>query len=90
MGIAVQREEAKPSGGPQKYASDGPLLPHSARIERIRQEVLATRNSICLDRPYLLRAFGKTAQGRKARKEHPKKTPLYTYIPAEELLILWL
>ncbi len=27
---------------------------------------------------------------RKARKEHPEEIPLYTYIPAEDLLILWI
>ena len=41
------------------------------RIAKIREIILHTKNSICLERPLLMREFGKSPIGRKAKKEHP-------------------
>jgi pyruvate formate-lyase/glycerol dehydratase family glycyl radical enzyme len=43
----------------------------SARIRRIRADLLATPNSICLERPTLLAEFAKTPAGKRIKKEHP-------------------
>ena len=41
------------------------------RIARIRQVMLDTKNSICLERPTLLERFEQSPEGRAARREHP-------------------
>ncbi|NOY69633.1 MAG: hypothetical protein GXP53_09125 [Deltaproteobacteria bacterium] len=41
------------------------------RISAIREELLNTRYSICLERPLLLEKFKTSPQGRRARSSHP-------------------
>ena len=41
------------------------------RIEKIRTELLSTSNSICLERPRLLKEFSKSKEGRSCRHLHP-------------------
>jgi len=53
------------------YSNSVELPLASDRIESIREELLRTKNSICLERPLLMRAFRKSSQGKKAKKEHP-------------------
>ncbi len=43
----------------------------SERIAAIRAELLATRYSICLERPRLLKDFLRSPEGRAAKHEHP-------------------
>ena len=43
----------------------------SMRIEAIRDELLSTRYSICLERPALLEKFNKSPQGRRSKSAHP-------------------
>ena len=43
----------------------------SRRIAAIREELLSTRYSICLERPELLEKFKKSPQGRQAKSAHP-------------------
>jgi formate C-acetyltransferase len=44
---------------------------HFDRIARIRDEMLDTAYSVCLERPALLRAFRRSGQGRRSKKDHP-------------------
>ncbi|MCP4688783.1 MAG: hypothetical protein GY859_12080, partial [Desulfobacterales bacterium] len=41
------------------------------RILEIKSDVMKSRNSICLERPTLLRKFQKSPEGRAAESEHP-------------------
>ncbi len=43
----------------------------SERVAAIREELIGTSYSICLDRPRLLGEFRSSVEGRDARKEHP-------------------
>ncbi len=47
------------------------LTTPAARISAIREELLNTRYSICLERPQLLDQFKKSPEGRKAKSAHP-------------------
>ncbi|MBC2715295.1 MAG: hypothetical protein HF978_08310 [Desulfobacteraceae bacterium] len=47
------------------------LTTPSMRITAIREELLSTRYSICLERPTLLEKFKKSRQGRQAKSAHP-------------------
>lgn len=42
------------------------------RIRAVRDELLTTKNTICLERPLLLKAFDRSVDGRRARTEHPQ------------------
>jgi len=51
---------------------DTSSLPDAApRINKIRADLFNIKNSICLERPLLMRKFGKSPEGRRAKKEHP-------------------
>ena len=41
------------------------------RIQKIRTELLLTPNSICLERPCLLKEFSKSKEGQISKKQHP-------------------
>jgi len=41
------------------------------RIQKIRTELLLTPNSICLERPCLLKEFSKSKEGRISKNQHP-------------------
>jgi len=41
------------------------------RIQKIRTELLLTSNSICLERPCLLKEFSKSKEGRTSKNQHP-------------------
>lgn len=47
------------------------LITPTQRIVSIREELLKTRYSICLERPALLEKFKKSPKGRKAKYAHP-------------------
>lgn len=46
------------------------LFEPSARVARIRAQVMATPASICLERPSLMREFRRSGQGRAAARRH--------------------
>ncbi len=48
--------------------SEGGSFP---RIARIRDQMLATPYSVCLERPALLKAFRRSREGRRAKRDHP-------------------
>ena len=48
-----------------------PLNIPTPRITAIRNELLTTRYSICLERPELLDQFKKSTEGRQAKSAHP-------------------
>lgn len=52
------------------YETTEELATPSRRIASIRAELLATRYSICLERPRLFRRFLRSPEGRAARREH--------------------
>lgn len=69
-----------------------PKLSKEERILKKHQEELRGKHVVVVGEDIYSASTQKGAETmlKKARKDHPKKTPLYTYIPAEELLILWL
>ena len=60
---------AHPTAAPG--APSGPFAEPPARIASIRDAVLHTPASICLERPSLLRRFSLSREGRMARRDHP-------------------
>lgn len=47
------------------------LTTPTERVSSIRAELLATRYSICLERPALYRKFLRSPEGREAKRDHP-------------------
>jgi len=60
----------------------GPFFEPSERIAEIKADLFATPYSICLERPALLAEFWRSAEGRKAKAEHPlvKRALALSYI----------
>ena len=67
-----------------------PKLSKEEKVLKKHQEELRGKHVVVMGEEIYSAPTQKGAETmlKKARKEHPKKTPLYTYIPAEDLLIL--
>lgn len=59
-----------------------PLTDPTQRICAIREELLKTKYSICLERPMLLEKFARSPEGRKSASDHPliKRAKALAYI----------
>lgn len=63
--LAIDRETPFPEKTELSYREPSP------RIAAIRQELLTSPCSLCLERPILLRRFQKSREGRAAKNDHP-------------------
>jgi len=72
------------SGAIPAAREPGPLPSPIPRIERIRELLLHTPCSICLERPLLMERFEKSPEGRRAAGEHPfvRRAQMLAYIYA--------